>query len=94
MFVGVFSLSQTKQDLYIFPVVPAVAALVADALVAAGFGRTQPGCDGSLLAVAALAIVARRAVDLALQPGYYQLASVGPAALLLILGGLRHSSAC
>jgi 4-amino-4-deoxy-L-arabinose transferase-like glycosyltransferase len=31
--VGVFSLSQTKQDLYIFPIVPALAALAACVLV-------------------------------------------------------------
>lgn len=86
-FVAVFSLSQTKQDLYIFPVVPAVAALVADALVAAGFGRTHPWLRRLVAVVAVLAIVAGALSMWLFSAGYYQLASVGPAALILILGG-------
>ncbi len=35
VFVGVFSLSSTKQDLYIFPIVPAVAVIIAELLTRA-----------------------------------------------------------
>jgi len=38
-FVGVFSLSSTKQDLYIFPIVPAVAVLIADLIGGEGESR-------------------------------------------------------
>lgn len=58
-FVGIFSLSSTKQDLYIFPIAPAVAALVG-ALVAAPsldaaatrVARWGAGLTGLLLASA------------------------------------------
>ncbi len=40
VFVGVFTFSSTKQDLYIFPIVPAVAVLIADVLYRAVGGRT------------------------------------------------------
>lgn len=40
-FVGIFSLSSTKQDLYIFPIVPAVAVLIADLLIGHGSTRTN-----------------------------------------------------
>jgi 4-amino-4-deoxy-L-arabinose transferase-like glycosyltransferase len=39
VFVGVFSFSKTKQDLYIFPIVPALAVLMADAVLSAGRQR-------------------------------------------------------
>lgn len=38
-FVGVFSLSSTKQDLYVFPIVPAVAVLIADLISGEGESR-------------------------------------------------------
>ena len=60
--VGFFSLSAAKQDLYIFPIVPAVAALAGlfiarattarSASVAARCGRRRPVIGGLLLAVA------------------------------------------
>ena len=47
--VGFFSLSAGKQDLYIFPIVPAVAALAGIAIARAGRRSDVPGaaaCDG------------------------------------------------
>lgn len=41
--VGFFSFSQTKQDLYIFPIVSAVAVLGADVLARLAFGDMRPG---------------------------------------------------
>ena len=40
--VGFFSFSQTKQDLYIFPIVSAVAVLGADVLARQAFTETRP----------------------------------------------------
>lgn len=88
VFVAVFSLSQTKQDLYIFPVVPAVAALVADALVAARFGPGQPAMTLLIGVVSGLTVAGGGIAMWLFSSGYYQLVSIGPAALLLILGGL------
>ncbi len=39
VFVGVFTFSSTKQDLYIFPIVPAAAVLIADLLAGEGESR-------------------------------------------------------
>jgi 4-amino-4-deoxy-L-arabinose transferase-like glycosyltransferase len=49
VFVGVFSFSHTKQDLYIFPIVPALATLVAMALDdAIRLGRARAAVTSSL----------------------------------------------
>ena len=53
---GAFSLSQSKQDLYIFPVVAAAAALVADTLAATGYGRHHRGVR-VLLGITAVLLV-------------------------------------
>lgn len=83
---AVFSLSHSKQDLYIFPVVPAVAVLVADALVVyvARGGRTT----GVLLTiVAALTVAAGGAAYHLFAGGYYSLAGVGWVAVTCLVGG-------
>ncbi len=56
VFVGVFTLSSTKQDLYIFPIVPAVAVLIADVIAGAGESRASisRGVRGVLRAGAVL----------------------------------------
>jgi 4-amino-4-deoxy-L-arabinose transferase-like glycosyltransferase len=86
-FTAVFSLSQTKQDLYIFPVVPAVAALVADALVRTRFGAAHAGLGRLIAVVSALTVLGGVAVSWLFGAGYYEVASVRPAALVLIIGG-------
>lgn len=59
--VGFFSLSEAKQDLYIFPIVPAIAAL-AGLLISrgleAGSGRLAPLVRGSAAAIGLLLAVA------------------------------------
>jgi 4-amino-4-deoxy-L-arabinose transferase-like glycosyltransferase len=85
--VGVFSLSRTKQDLYIFPVVPAVAALVADTLVSSDYGRRHRGVRAILLLVAALCICAGGLVFALFRSGAYALGGSTMASLLLVAGG-------
>jgi 4-amino-4-deoxy-L-arabinose transferase-like glycosyltransferase len=81
--VGVFSFSQSKQDLYIFPVTAAVAVLVADVLVRSWFGRVHRGVTGILGAAALLCLVAAGAVFWLFRSGYYAVAGATPVALIL-----------
>ncbi|MBM3751991.1 MAG: glycosyltransferase family 39 protein [Acidimicrobiia bacterium] len=56
--IGVFSLSQTKQDLYIFPIVPALAALAACLIQhAITHGRMRVIRAGAVMSAALMAIV-------------------------------------
>jgi 4-amino-4-deoxy-L-arabinose transferase-like glycosyltransferase len=61
VFVGVFSLSSTKQDLYIYPIVPAVAVIIAampvlwggaDAAMIRRLARIGAGFSGCVLMIA------------------------------------------
>jgi 4-amino-4-deoxy-L-arabinose transferase-like glycosyltransferase len=88
VFVAIFSLSQTKQDLYIFPVAPAVAALVADALVASGFGSEHRGLRIMLGVVAVLCLACSPLVFWVFGSGYYALPGARAAAVLLGIGAL------
>lgn len=84
---AVFSLSQSKQDLYIFPVAPAVAALVAHTLVM--YGHQTHRWVSRLLAVVALLTIASGLAALWLfGSGYYQLAGMRVAAVICGVGGL------
>jgi 4-amino-4-deoxy-L-arabinose transferase-like glycosyltransferase len=87
VFVGIFSLSQTKQDLYIFPIVPAVAALVADALARSGFGVTHRALRLLLGAVAVLVLASSPLIYRLFGNGYYELTGATGAALVLGVGG-------
>lgn len=88
-FVLIFSFSRTKEDLYIFPVVPAVAALVAVALADAfREGRTR------LLSVlfvfaSTLCVLAAGALFWLFGPsaGFYSLPEIRPYAVILGLTG-------
>lgn len=86
--VVVFSLSQSKQDLYIFPIVPAVAALVADTLVWSRFGRD----DWRVAAIVGVVGLATAALGGAswwlFGRGYYQLDGVALVAGVCLVGGL------
>ena len=87
--VGAFSASQTKQDLYILPVIAAVAALIAEVLDRTAFGRHRPfvrvllaiGAGGS--AVAGLATVRFFGSG-----GYYALAGARTMGTMLVIGGV------
>ncbi len=84
----VFSLSESKQDLYIFPVVPAVAALVADALVWSRFGRDDWRIAGLVALVALLTAVLGAASWWLFGRGYYRLDGVWLVGIACIAGGL------
>ncbi|HUF49014.1 MAG TPA: glycosyltransferase family 39 protein, partial [Vicinamibacterales bacterium] len=88
--VGAFSLSETKQDLYIFPVVPAVAALVANALLRPAGDRAGRAMTFVLAGTGVLTVVAAIVVWRYFGPGGgpWRLAGVGWAAGLLLGAGL------
>jgi 4-amino-4-deoxy-L-arabinose transferase-like glycosyltransferase len=86
--VVVFSLSETKQDLYIFPVVPAVAALVADVLVRFEFGRRHRGVKAILAVAAMLSAVAGGLIGSLFRDGAYALDGAGLASAVLVGGGV------
>ena len=85
--VAVFSVSQTKQDLYIFPIVPAAAVLVADALAEFEFGRYHRGLRAILALVAGLSIAAGGAIYYLFRTGAYALDGASLASTLLVAGG-------
>lgn len=88
-FVVVFSLSQTKEDLYIFPIVPAVAVLVASALTDS-FERRSRLVNALVLIVAGLCAVVGPAVYWLFGPsaGYYALPEVLPFAMVIGVTGV------
>jgi 4-amino-4-deoxy-L-arabinose transferase-like glycosyltransferase len=91
--VGFFSFSQTKQDLYIFPIVAAVAALGADVIARALFG---PGRDGArwllgTLIAAALLFIAFGSLALYLfgtGATVYAVDGAGAVGLVTLAGGM------
>jgi 4-amino-4-deoxy-L-arabinose transferase-like glycosyltransferase len=90
---GAFSLSQTKQDLYIFPVTAAVAVLVADALVASGFGRESRTLRLLTIAVALASAAAGGAVIRYFgSGGYYALDGARTIGVWLIAGGVASAA--
>jgi 4-amino-4-deoxy-L-arabinose transferase-like glycosyltransferase len=88
--VGAFSLSETKQDLYIFPVVPAVAALVADALLAAGREPSRGATGWILIVVGVLTCLVAAAIYGFFGPsgGDWRLAGASASAVVLGLTGI------
>lgn len=84
---AVFSLSQSKQDLYIFPVVPAVAALVAHALVS-HFAEPDRWLNRLLGVVAALSALSGIAAYWLFGSGYYEVSAIGWVALTCVAGGV------
>lgn len=82
--VGVFSFSQSKQDLYILPVLPAVAVLVADGLVGHAWGAGHRGFRILLAAVCIVCIAVAGLVVWLFGSGYYAIA--GATAVGAILG--------
>jgi 4-amino-4-deoxy-L-arabinose transferase-like glycosyltransferase len=86
--VGAFSTSATKQDLYIFPVVPAVGVLVAHALVTTEFGRDHRGLRVLLGAVGVLCLVAAGGFAWLLASGPYEMRDATLLAAILGTSGL------
>jgi hypothetical protein len=89
VFVAAFSFSQTKEDLYIFPTAPAVAVLVADALVDS-FSGAKRLLGGLFLGVCAAAAAFGPAVYWLFGPsaGYYAVTGIGAFAILLSMTGI------
>ena len=83
----VFSLSQSKQDLYIFPVVPAVAALVAQELVS-----RLDAPDRWLIRLLGIVGVLSASSGIAAYWlfgfGHYQVSGIGWVALTCVAGGM------
>jgi 4-amino-4-deoxy-L-arabinose transferase-like glycosyltransferase len=85
---GLFTFSATKQDLYIFPVVPAVAVLVAHTLVTSDFGMARRAVAGLLAGVAGLSVVAAGGLWWLLTDGPYAMRDAALIAGLLSVAGL------
>ncbi len=89
LFVVVFSFSRTKQDLYIFPIVPAVAALVGS-LLAGTFSRRPSGLLNVLfLMISGLCVIAAPGLYWLFGPsaGYYVLPEILAFTAVLALTG-------
>jgi len=97
VFAGVFTLSKTKQDLYIFPAAPAIAALVG-VLVArsidtsVGFWNHSVGRlarSGALLTAIVLALIGAAAIQLTyLTDAIPKLGGAAVVGLVLLLGAI------
>jgi len=90
VFVGFFSLSQTKQDLYIFPIVGAVTVLAADFIARALTAEQRNRWFlGAFWAVAGVLMLAGAGVLwLFVQAAAaYEVSGARPAGLLFVLGG-------
>ena len=85
-----FTFSQSKQDLYIFPVVPAVGVLIAEVLIRTGFGARHAGVRVLMMIVAAICLLAAVAFRLLFHSGYYAL---GDATLVAVMMGVASASA-
>jgi 4-amino-4-deoxy-L-arabinose transferase-like glycosyltransferase len=86
--VVAFSFSASKEDLYILPVAPAAAALIADALMGTGAGARHRGVRVILIVVCALVVALGAAVWWLLGSGYYRVADAPIVSGLLAGGGL------
>jgi 4-amino-4-deoxy-L-arabinose transferase-like glycosyltransferase len=78
-----FTVSQSKQDLYIFPVVPAVAVLIADLLIRTDFGVRHAGVRVLMAIVGAIVLVAAVGFRLLFHSGYYAVADVTLVSVVL-----------
>jgi 4-amino-4-deoxy-L-arabinose transferase-like glycosyltransferase len=87
-----FSLSATKQDLYIFPVITASAVLIADALVNSEYGRMHRGLRWALGLMAVLTSVCGGAIAYFFTSGAYALAGVPAASVICVIGGIAATT--
>jgi 4-amino-4-deoxy-L-arabinose transferase-like glycosyltransferase len=85
--VAFFSLSSSKEDLYIYPVMPAGAALIAHVVVTTGFGASHRGVRVILALVAAGCVAGGAALLYFFGSGYYALAAAPAAGVGLGLAG-------
>jgi 4-amino-4-deoxy-L-arabinose transferase-like glycosyltransferase len=86
--VVAFSFSASKQDLYILPVFPAAAALVADSLLATGWGAASRSMRLTLMLIALLCVIFAGVLMEWFADGYYAIAAAPALAGLLAVTGL------
>jgi 4-amino-4-deoxy-L-arabinose transferase-like glycosyltransferase len=88
-FVVIFSFSRTKEDLYIFPIVPAVAVLVASTLVGAFSGEKSKLSSPLFLITCGLCVAAGPALYWLFGPsaGFYALPEIRPFAVVMAVTG-------
>jgi 4-amino-4-deoxy-L-arabinose transferase-like glycosyltransferase len=86
--VAAFSVSASKEDLYILPVVPAAAALIADALMRSAWGEAHRGVGWVLAAIAILCAGMAWLVVEFFGAGYYAIAGAPAIAALLATTGV------
>lgn len=89
LLVGVFSFSETKQDLYVFPIVPAIAALAADVILS-GLERGGASVRAMLGGTVALMVIVGAGIAAlfgAMAPEH-RIAGATMMAVTLIAGGL------
>jgi 4-amino-4-deoxy-L-arabinose transferase-like glycosyltransferase len=85
--VGAFSLSATKQDLYILPITVAVAVLIADLLVTTGFGVSSRVVRWLIFGTGGLTTGAGLAIGALFSSGVYALSGGSMASAVLVVGG-------
>ena len=83
-----FSMAASKEDLYIYPAMPAAAALIAHALRSTRFGAADAAIRGILAGIGVLCIVLAAGLYRLLGSGYYQLEHAPLLALLLAATGV------
>jgi 4-amino-4-deoxy-L-arabinose transferase-like glycosyltransferase len=82
-----FSFAASKEDLYIYPVMPAAAALIGNAVVTSGFGDRDAAVRTLLITVAIACVVLAGAVWWLFRDGYYALDGASAIAVLLAITG-------
>jgi 4-amino-4-deoxy-L-arabinose transferase-like glycosyltransferase len=82
-----FSMAASKEDLYIYPAMPAAAALIAHALLTTRFGAADAGLRGVLAAIGALCVLLAAGAFWLLGSGYYRLDTTPVVAAILGASG-------
>ena len=86
--VAAFSLSASKEDLYILPAIPAAAALVAETLIRTAWGAAHRGVSWVLVVVCILCVVIGWMIADLFASGYYEMAGAPALAALLAITGV------
>jgi 4-amino-4-deoxy-L-arabinose transferase-like glycosyltransferase len=91
--VAAFSLSASKEDLYILPAIPAAAALIADGLVRTAWGEAHRGIGWVLVVISFVCLLLSAVILGWFAGGYYAIAGAATLSFLLALtGGLAITS--
>ncbi|HEX5069890.1 MAG TPA: glycosyltransferase family 39 protein [Vicinamibacterales bacterium] len=85
--VAIFSVSASKEDLYILPAIPAAAVLIADLLIRTGAGARHRGVAWMLGAIGTVSIALAGLVSAFFTSGFYRLAGAWALAVILAATG-------